>query len=101
MIYVNIIMVSYLLDYSFYQSCWIYTYLEGGVDLYCNIYIYIYNLSQNSNIFLVFILYRKSQQEMLETEIKRERLTNTFIDVETSRLQLGWMRRCYFYFSKA
>ena len=93
MIYVNIIMVSYLLDYSFYQICWINTYLEGGVDLYCNIYIYIYiyiyNLSQNSNIFLVFILYRKSQQEMLETKIKREWLTNTFIDVETSRLQLG------------
>ena len=89
-------MVSCLLDYSFYQICWIYTYLEGGVDLYCNIYIYIYvyNLGQNSNIFLVFILYKKSQQEMLETEIKRERLTNTFIDVETSCLQLGWIRRC-------
>ena len=73
-----------------------YTYLEGEINLYCKIYIYIYiyNLSQNSNIFLVFILYRKSQKEMLKTEIKRKRLTNTFIDVETSRLQLGWMRRC-------
>ena len=44
MFYVNLIMVSCLLDYSFYQICWIYTYLEGGVDLYCNIYIYIYKL---------------------------------------------------------
>ena len=73
MFYVDLIMESCLLDYSFYQICWINTYLEGGVDLYCN----IYNLSQNSNIFLVFILYRKSQKEMLKTEIKRKRLTNT------------------------
>ena len=31
---------------------------------------------------------------MLEIEIKRERLKNIFIDVETSCLQLGWMRWC-------
>ena len=92
MFYVDLIMVSCLLDYSFYQICWINTYLEGVVDLYCN--LYIYNLSQNSNIFFIFILYRKSQKEMLKTEIKRKRLTNTFIDVAASRLQLGWMRRC-------
>ena len=42
-----------------------YTYLEGKINLYCK--FYIYNLSQNSNIFLVFILYRKSQKEMLKT----------------------------------
>ena len=31
---------------------------------------------------------------MLGIEIKREQLTNIFIDVEASCLQLGWMRWC-------
>ena len=31
---------------------------------------------------------------MLQIEMEKERLANTFIDVETSRLQLGWMRQC-------
>ena len=42
MFYVDLIMVSCLLDYLFYQICWINTYLEGGVDLYCNVCVYIY-----------------------------------------------------------
>ena len=42
----------------------------------------------------MYILYRKSQKEMLQIEMEKERLANTFIDVETSRLQLGWMKRC-------
>jgi len=31
---------------------------------------------------------------MLQTEMEKEWLVNTFIDVETNRLQLGWIRRC-------
>ena len=31
---------------------------------------------------------------MLQIEMEKERLANTFRDVETSRLQLGWMKRC-------
>ena len=42
MFYVDLIMVSCLLDYLFYQICWINTYLEGGVDLYCNVCVCVY-----------------------------------------------------------
>ena len=31
---------------------------------------------------------------MLQIEMENEWLVNTFIDVETNHLQLGWMRRC-------
>ena len=36
---VDFVMVSCLLDYSFYQIRWINTYLEGEVDLYYKLYI--------------------------------------------------------------
>ena len=39
MFYVDLIILSCMLNYLIYQIRWINTYLEGEVDLYCKLYI--------------------------------------------------------------